>query len=73
MATSMFYFSHTLAIMLKNGVRLIDSLTMARDVVPNRVLQEEVHDAIEQVVEGSNLSDALFNEPHFDPIMANMI
>lgn len=73
LSMSMFHFSHTLAVMVRNGVRLLDSLVMARDVVTNKVLQHEVNDALEQVVEGVNLSDALYSQCVFDPMVAGMV
>lgn len=73
LSISMFHFSHTISVMLRNGVRLVDALLMARDVVPNKVLQYEVHDALEQVVGGVDLSEALFVQRNFDPLVASMI
>ena len=70
---SMFYFTNPLALMQKNGIRLVDSLRMAYNVVPNFVIKEEIMDATYLLMEGVSMSEALSEQPHFDSIVCSMI
>lgn len=70
---SMFYFSNPLALMQKNGIRLIDSLRMAFNVVPNYVIKGEIQDATYLLMEGVSIAEALSEQPHFDSIFCSMV
>lgn len=70
---SMFYFTNPLALMQKNGIRLIDSLKMSYNVVPNHVIKEEIKDATHLLMEGVSISEALSEQPHFDSVVCSMI
>lgn len=73
LTSSMFYFSSPLALMQKNGVRLIDSLMMVYNVVPNSVIKEEIQDATYLLMEGASISEALEEQPHFDSVICSMV
>lgn len=71
--SAMFYFTYTVSLMLHNGVRMVDSLIMAQNTVSNKVVQSEIYDTIELVGEGASLSEALAEQPHFNPIIRSMV
>jgi type IV pilus assembly protein PilC len=68
----MYYFSYTLSLMLKNGIRMTDSLSMATKTVPNRVLSDEIKDCAGMVVEGVSLAESLSAQRYFAPLVCNM-
>lgn len=70
---SMFYFYNTLALMLKNGIRLLDALKMAEDTVSNWYLRAEIQSAQEYVIKGASLSDALKQLPHFEAMATSIV
>lgn len=70
---SMFYFAHALSLMLRNGIRIIDSLSMVLNIVPNKIIQAEIKDSTDLLIEGANLSEALMQQPHFSSIICSMV
>ena len=57
--TTILNFSHTVAILLENGITTAESLRMAERTVTNLALRENLHRAIDRVLEGESLSTAL--------------
>jgi type IV pilus assembly protein PilC len=70
---SLFYFSHIMGLMLKNGVRMIDSLIMSARTVPSAVVRAGIEDAAETVLEGVELSKALSRYSFFDSMFCSMV
>ncbi len=52
-------FTHTVAILLENGITTAESLRMAERTVTNVAMREKLHQAIDRVLEGESLSVAL--------------
>lgn len=69
----MFSFSHTLALMIRNGIKMLDALELARDAMPNRLVQFDVEDAMAQVTEGVSLSQSLSSQPYFDMLVCSLV
>jgi general secretion pathway protein F len=65
--------ARTLGTLLKNGVPLLQSLSIARNVVGNRVLASAVEAASEDVKTGGGLAHALQKHPGFPRLALQMI
>lgn len=52
-------FTHTVAILLENGITTVESLRMAERTVANVAVRAKLHLAIDRVLEGETLSGAL--------------
>ena len=65
--------ARTLGTMIKNGVPLMQSLTIARNVLGNRVLAEAVEAAAEEVKTGSGLAHALARRGVFPRLAVQMV
>ncbi|SFR93205.1 general secretion pathway protein F [Dyella sp. OK004] len=65
--------ARTLGTLLKNGVPLLSSLTIARQVTSNRALDEALAHAAEQVKGGSGLSLALAQSQRFPRLALQMV
>lgn len=66
-------FSSTLSILVRSGVPLVDSLNIAREVVPNHWLRERLIGATQSVSEGSSLKDSLESCQFFSPLLIHMV
>lgn len=71
--TYMYYFVNTLGIILKNGVKMLDGIKLTEGVIDNLVIKSEIRDAADLIVKGASLSEALSEQPHFDPVVCNII
>lgn len=70
---SMFYFSHSLSLMLQNGIRLPDSMGMSAAVIGNRRIKAELQDAQDLVLEGANVSESLACQKHVSDLVVSMV
>lgn len=52
-------FTHTMAILLENGITTAESLRLAERTIANLALRGRLHQAIDRVLEGETLSGAL--------------
>jgi type II secretory pathway component PulF len=52
-------FTHTMAILLENGITTAESLRLAERTISNLAMREKLHQAIDRVLEGETLSGAL--------------
>lgn len=52
-------FTHTVAILLENGITTAESLRMAERTITNVAMREKLHLAIDRVLEGETLSTSL--------------
>ncbi len=62
-----------LSLSLGNGVNIMDSLHASRDVVNNRIFQQFIHQAEEQVESGKGIAIGFQNTSFIPPIVAQMI
>jgi general secretion pathway protein F len=65
--------ARTLGTLLKNGVPLLSSLTIARQVTANRALDEALASAAEQVKGGAGLGFALSQSQRFPRLALQMV
>ncbi|MCX7635692.1 MAG: type II secretion system inner membrane protein GspF [Syntrophales bacterium] len=66
-------FSRTLGTLLQSGVPLLTAMNIVRNVVGNRIIADEIHNASREVEEGQNLSVPLSRSGLFPPIAIEMI
>ena len=66
-------FSRTLGTLLQSGVPLLSALEIAKNVVNNLIVAEQVRTAAKDVEEGQNLSAPLSRSDFFPPIAVEMI
>lgn len=69
----MYSFSSTVGLMLKNGIRLKDTLTLASKTVNNVYIKSEIANASALMYQGMAFSEALRLQKHFDVILVNII
>jgi len=65
--------ARTVGTLVKNGVPLLQALTIARNVLGNRILSEAVDTAAEEVKTGSGLSHALARREVFPRLAVQMV
>jgi type IV pilus assembly protein PilC len=68
----MYNFSSTVSLMLKNGIRLKDSLEMGKETINNTYIKEEINDMSTMMTEGIAMSEAMEYQKHFDEIITNV-
>ena len=66
-------FSRTLGTLLQSGVPLLAALEIAKNVVDNRIVAEQIRAAAKDVEEGQSLSAPLSRNDFFPPIAVEMI
>ncbi len=66
-------FSNTLGTLLKNGVPLVVSLDIVKNVVRNVIIQEAIDDIKNQVTEGASLADAMRKYEFFPGSLIQMV
>ncbi len=66
-------FTRTMATLQVGGLTMIESLRIARDVMGNVVLEEEVQKAEEKIVEGSSLSRELGKSKWIPKMVSKML
>ena len=66
-------FSHNMALLTRAGVTLLDSLTLCKGVVNNRVMKKAVSDAEQSVNDGERMTDALRKHWVISPILLRMM
>lgn len=67
-----YYFSSTVSLMLKNGIRLSDTLLLASKSINNIYIKSEIEKIGELMLHGMTLSDAMKKQPHFDSVLINI-
>jgi general secretion pathway protein F len=63
----------TLATMLASGVQLLDALDVSKRVMNNRVLEETVEEARQNIREGETIADPLKRSGEFPALVTHMI
>lgn len=71
--TTVLNFTHTVAILLENGITTSEALRMAERTVTNTVLRERFHTAIDRVLEGESLSLALGRTQLLPPLVLDQL
>lgn len=66
-------FAATLSLLSASGVPLLQALTIAGQVMSNRILQESCEQVINAVREGSSLSRAMENAGTFPPLLVQLV
>ncbi len=66
-------FTHTVAILLENGITTAESLRMAERTVTNTALRDRFHTAIDRVLEGESLSTALGRTGLLPPLVLDQL
>lgn len=66
-------FSHTLAVLLENGVTTAEALRLTERAVNNTVVQEQLHAATDRVMEGSSLSASLMRTGLVSPLFLDRL
>jgi general secretion pathway protein F len=67
------HFTQTLGALIQNGVPLLSSLEIAKNIVNNSVIADIIQKAREDVSEGRDLASALATDGIFPPIVVQMI
>ncbi len=62
-------FARTLAVLLKSGTKIVESLDITAEIIPNLVFHKALVGATEQVKSGAPLGKYLSQFPHFFPVM----
>jgi len=66
-------FSRTLGTLLQNGVPMLTALSIVKNVVNNRLIEDAIAEAARDVEEGQSLSATLLRSKLFPPIVIQMI
>lgn len=66
-------FSKTLSTVLASGVRIVEGLTLTRNVVGNAVLEEALDKALVNIQDGDKLTAALEKTGVFPPLVIHML
>lgn len=66
-------FTRTLAVLLRSGLPLVQSLEIARLSLGNRVVEEAVEQATKQVEEGADFATPLKLTGHFPPLIIQLL
>ena len=71
--TALSRFAHTLSVLLRSGVPILESLEITSDTVNNAVLAEAIKDAQNGVRGGDTVSRPLANHPSFPAMVTQMM
>jgi type IV pilus assembly protein PilC len=66
-------FAHTLSVLLRSGVPILESLEITSDTVNNAVLGEAIKDVQNGVRGGDTVARPLANHPSFPPMVTQMM
>lgn len=65
-------FSSTISLMLNNGIRLSDTLSLTGKTINNIYIKNEIEDIGQLMTHGLTFSEAMAEQPHFDDILVNI-
>ena len=71
--TALSRFAHTLSVLLRSGVPILESLEITADTVNNAVLCEAIKDVQNAVKGGDTVARPLSNHPSFPPMVTQMM
>lgn len=66
-------FSRTFASLMGSGVSVLDALAVTGGAIGNKVIEQELKDAAQEVMAGKPLSAPIAASPHFPPIVSQML
>ena len=66
-------FSRTFASLMSSGVTVLDALEVTGGAIGNKVIEEELRAAANEVKNGRQLSEPLSKSDHFPPIVSQML
>lgn len=66
-------FSRTFASLMSAGVSVLDALAVTGGAIGNKVIEQELKDAAQEVRNGKQLSEPLSESKHFPPIVSQML
>lgn len=66
-------FCRTLGSLVRNGVPILTSLTIVKEVVTNSLFRADVERIVEEITQGSSVAQPLRSSPVFPPVAVNMI
>ena len=66
-------FTRTLATLLTNGVPIVTSFDIVKNIIDNRPISVEIERAREEIKEGKEISKPLASSGLFPPVVVNMI
>jgi len=66
-------FSRTFSSLMAAGVGVLDALAVTGGAIGNKVIEQELAEAAQQVKEGKQLSEVLATSPHFPRIVSQML
>jgi type IV pilus assembly protein PilC len=66
-------FAHTLSVLLRSGVPILESLEITSDTVNNAVMGEAIKDVQNGVKGGETVARPLANHPSFPPMVTQMM
>lgn len=66
-------FSHTLAVLLENGITTAEALRLVERTIPNQALRARLREATDRVLEGESLSKALGRTEIFAPLLLDRL
>lgn len=67
-----YYFTSTVALMLKNGIRLSDTLELAGKSIDNIYIKNEIEDIGKLMIHGVSFSEAMKKQTYFEDILINI-
>ena len=71
--TTVLNFTHTVAILLENGITTSEALRMAERTIVNTALRDKFHASIDRVLEGESLSTALGRSQLLPPLILDQL
>lgn len=71
-ALYMYYFSSTTSLMLKNGIRLSDTLSLTGRTINNIYVRNEIEDIGQLMTHGFSFSESMKKQENFDDILVNV-
>ena len=66
-------FTRTLGTLLTNGVPIVTSFDIVKNIIDNKIISAEIEKAREDIKEGKEISKPLGNSGFFPPVVVNMI
>lgn len=72
-ASYMLSFSSTIGLMLDNGIRLSDTLSLTGKTINNIYIKNEIEDISELMVHGLTFSEAIDEQDNFDKTLVNIV
>lgn len=69
----MLSFSSTIGMMLDNGIRLSDTLSLTGKTINNIYIKNQIEDIADLMVHGLTFSEAISEQENFDDILVNVV